>query len=102
MKKNLPSNAGIFSPRMLLAFSLCFAGIFLATFGVASGGSKNKAEVRASTAKISPAAARFGGLAPTVPNNPRYQNFYAPAGSSAQPGSGEFNIGFNPFTHRIM
>jgi hypothetical protein len=102
MKKNLSSNAGIFSLRMLLAFSLCFAGVFLATFGVASGGSKHKAEVRASTAKALTAAATFGSLDPTVPNYPRYQNFYAPAGSSAQPGSGEFNIGFNPFTHRIM
>jgi len=36
MKKNFSSNAGIFSPRMLLAFSLCFAGVFLATFGIAS------------------------------------------------------------------
>ena len=44
----------------------------------------------------------FGGPDPTVPGVPRYQNFYAPAGSSAEPGSGEFNIGFNPFTHHIF
>ncbi|MEO7725320.1 MAG: hypothetical protein ABIU29_11655, partial [Chthoniobacterales bacterium] len=44
----------------------------------------------------------FGGADPTVPGNPRYQNFYAPSGSSAEAGSGEFNIGFNPATGRIM
>ncbi|HEV7699528.1 MAG TPA: carboxypeptidase regulatory-like domain-containing protein [Pyrinomonadaceae bacterium] len=44
----------------------------------------------------------FGGPDPTVPGVPRYQNFYAPNGSSAQSGSGEFNIGFNPHTQRIM
>ena len=37
----------------------------------------------------------FGGSDPTVPGNPRYQNFYAPPGS-AKPVSGEFNIGFSP------
>jgi hypothetical protein len=44
----------------------------------------------------------FGGLDPTVAGNPRYLNFYAPDGTSAQPASGEFNIGFDPITHRIM
>src|SRR5438067_215814 len=44
----------------------------------------------------------FGGPDPTAPGVPRYQNFYAPPGSSAEPGSGEFNIGFNPATGRIM
>jgi hypothetical protein len=44
----------------------------------------------------------FGGPDPTVPGVPRYQNFFAPAGSTAEPGSGEFNIGFNPRTGRIM
>src|SRR5205823_6210946 len=44
----------------------------------------------------------FGGPDPTTPGVPRYQNFYAPAGTSAQPSSGEFNIGFNPHTGRIM
>jgi hypothetical protein len=44
----------------------------------------------------------FGGPDPTVPGNPRYQNFYAPAGSSAQTSEGEFNIGFDPITHGIM
>ena len=43
----------------------------------------------------------FGGPDPTVPGNPRYQNFYAPAGG-AQSSQGEFNIGFDPITHRIM
>ena len=44
----------------------------------------------------------FGGKDPTAPGKPRYQIFYAPSGSSAEPGSGEFNIGFNPQTGRIM
>ncbi len=44
----------------------------------------------------------FGGPDPTAPGVPRYQNFYAPPGTSAEPGSGEFNIGFNPATGRIM
>jgi hypothetical protein len=43
----------------------------------------------------------FGGPDPTVPGNPRYQNFYPPPGS-AKPVSGEFNIGFNPSTHHIF
>src|SRR5438552_8036852 len=37
-----------------------------------------------------------------MPNVPRYQNFYAPAGTSAETSDGEFNIGFNPHTGRIM
>ncbi len=44
----------------------------------------------------------FGGADKTCPGVPRYQNFFAPAGSSAEAGSGEFNIGFNPNTGRIM
>jgi hypothetical protein len=48
------------------------------------------------------APSTFGGPDPTVPGNPRYQNFYAPAGTSAQTSRGEFNIGFDPITHRIM
>lgn len=44
----------------------------------------------------------FGGADPATPGVPRYQNFYAPSGTSAEPGSGEFNIGFNPHTGRIM
>src|SRR6266404_3662312 len=44
----------------------------------------------------------FGGPDPTTPGVPRYQNFYAPPGTSAQSGAGEFNIGFNPHTGRIM
>ncbi len=44
----------------------------------------------------------FGGPDPTAPGVPRYQNFYAPSGSSAETSSGEFNIGFNPHSGRIM
>src|SRR5207253_6197001 len=44
----------------------------------------------------------FGGPDPTTPGVPRYQNFYAPDGSSAQSSEGEFNIGYNPKTGRIM
>lgn len=44
----------------------------------------------------------FGAADPAAPGAPRYQNFYAPNGTSAQPGSGEFNIGFNPHSGRIM
>src|SRR5437870_1593049 len=44
----------------------------------------------------------FGGPDPTTPGIPRYQNFYAPAGSSAETSAGEFNIGFNPRSGRIM
>src|SRR5438477_1386625 len=44
----------------------------------------------------------FGGPDPATPGVPRYQNFYAPAGTSAESSDGEFNIGFNPHTGRIM
>ena len=45
----------------------------------------------------------FGGADPTTPGVPRYKNFFAPAGTSADNGSqGEFNIGFNPHSGRIM
>ena len=44
----------------------------------------------------------FGGPDPTTPGVPRYHVFEAPAGSSAESGHGEFNIGFNPATGRIM
>src|SRR5438874_3363189 len=44
----------------------------------------------------------FGGPDPTAPGVPRYHNFYAPDGSSAQSSAGEFNIGYNPKTGRIM
>ena len=44
----------------------------------------------------------FGGPDPTVPGVPRYQIFEAPAGSTAASAEGEFNIGFNPHTGRIM
>lgn len=44
----------------------------------------------------------FGGADPTLPGVSRFQNFYAPNGTSAQPSNGEFNIGFNPASRRIM
>ncbi|HZP65953.1 MAG TPA: sialidase family protein [Rudaea sp.] len=44
----------------------------------------------------------FGGADPSQPGVPRYQIFYAPHGTSAEPSNGEFNIGFNPATRRIM
>jgi PKD repeat protein len=45
----------------------------------------------------------FGGADPTTPGVPRYQNFFAPDGTSAANSSeGEFNIGFDPKTGRIM
>src|SRR5713226_10073388 len=44
----------------------------------------------------------FGGPDPTAPGVPRYQTFAAPAGSTAEASNGEFNIGFNPATGRIM
>ncbi|HYS03627.1 MAG TPA: PKD domain-containing protein [Candidatus Dormibacteraeota bacterium] len=45
----------------------------------------------------------FGGPDPTAPGVPRYRNFYAPEGTSAENGSqGEFNIGFNPHSGRIL
>src|SRR4030095_9269730 len=47
-------------------------------------------------------AANFGSADPTVPGNPRYLNFYAPVGSTAESSNGEFNIGFNEGTGRIM
>ncbi|MFP5304751.1 MAG: PKD domain-containing protein, partial [Gammaproteobacteria bacterium] len=44
----------------------------------------------------------FGGASPAAPAAPRYQTFYAPAGSSAEGDGGEYSIGFNPATQRIM
>ena len=46
--------------------------------------------------------AKFGGPDPTTPGVPRYQVFEAPSGSTAEASQGEFNIGFNPQTGRIM
>ena len=43
----------------------------------------------------------FGMADPPAPGQPRFQNFYAPPGS-AKSRSGEFNIGFNPKSGRIM
>jgi len=44
----------------------------------------------------------FGSADATAPGVPRFMNFYAPDGTSAQSANGEFNIGFNPATKRIM
>ena len=44
----------------------------------------------------------FGAGDSTVAGNPRFMNFYAPPGSTAESSSGEFNIGYDPHTHRIM
>ena len=46
--------------------------------------------------------ASFGGPDPATPGVPRYQIFVAPEGSTADSSQGEFNIGFNPHTGRIM
>ncbi|MFL6538788.1 MAG: PKD domain-containing protein [Chthoniobacterales bacterium] len=46
--------------------------------------------------------AGFGGPDPTSPGVPRYMNFIPPSGSSAESNQGEFNIGYNPATGRIM
>jgi hypothetical protein len=44
----------------------------------------------------------FGTADATAPGVPRFMNFYAPDGTSAQSSNGEFNIGFNPHSGRIM
>ena len=44
----------------------------------------------------------FGSPDPTIPGAPRYQIYVPPANSSAETSNGEFNIGFNPHTGRIM
>jgi hypothetical protein len=44
----------------------------------------------------------FGGQDKTCVGHPRYQTFTAPPGTSANPSNGEFNIGFDPKTGRIM
>src|ERR1051326_5836714 len=46
-------------------------------------------------------SATFGSADSSKPGQPRFQNFYAPPGS-AKSRSGEFNIGFNPHSGRIM
>src|SRR4029077_17420385 len=45
---------------------------------------------------------QFGAADPTTPGVPRYHIFEAPDGSTADATQGEFNIGFDPITHRIM
>jgi hypothetical protein len=48
-------------------------------------------------------ATAFGTAEPTCPGVPRYQLFAPPAAASyAHSGNGEYNIGFNPKTRRIM
>src|SRR5436305_1292338 len=88
MKKNRTRDSGIFYVRNIFAIVLCS---FAASLGLVSFGSTQSATT-----------VPFGGADPTTPGNPRYQIFYAPPGSSAESGSGEFNIGANPFTHRIL
>lgn len=46
--------------------------------------------------------ANFGSADPSSPGVPRYHIFEAPESSSADPTQGEFNIGFNPHSGRIM
>src|ERR1051325_29660 len=46
-------------------------------------------------------SATFGSADASHPGQPRFQNFYAPPGS-AKSRSGEFNIGYNPHSGRIM
>src|SRR5438105_15101130 len=77
-------------PRFLFAFILSAAAGLLAAISLAP------ASLNAEFLST------FGGPDPTVPGAPRYQNFYAPGGSSAQSSEGEFNIGFDPKTGRSM
>src|ERR1700736_4163354 len=91
MKKKPTSLSGIFNFRVLVAFGLCVVGSLLAMLSVTSTSSGS-----------SVAISSFGGPDPTTPGVPRYQNFYAPAVSSAEWRGGEFNIGFNPFSHHIF
>jgi hypothetical protein len=44
----------------------------------------------------------FGSATPTAAGVPRYQTLAAPDDSSANAGSGEFNVGFDPKTGNIM
>ncbi|MEY2485867.1 MAG: hypothetical protein QOH39_1515 [Verrucomicrobiota bacterium] len=89
MRKKPTSQSGLFNTRVVIAFALCSFGASLGWLSFASTPSSS-------------ASMTFGRADATVPGNPRYQNFYATAGSSAEPGSGEFNIGFDPITHRIL
>jgi hypothetical protein len=52
-----------------------------------------------------PAVCALPGLAAPIrpkANSPRYITFNAPPVLRREVSNGEFNIGFNPFTHRIM
>src|SRR5436190_14564290 len=97
MKKNSRSESAIFNARLIAAFTFFLAAVFLATFSFAGPkANRETTPMQARNAQMAPAV--FGDPDPTVPGAPRYQNFYAPDGTSAQPGSGEFNIGFDPIT----
>src|SRR2546430_15765660 len=99
MKKNSLSDSGIFNARIVVALTFFVAAMLLATLSFA--GAHTSAAKRVAPAEMA-APASFGGADPTVPSVPRYQNFYAPDGTSAQPGSGEFNIGFSPLTKHVF
>ena len=99
MKKHLLSKAGIFNQRVFLTLTLCLVATLLATFSFA-GPKVSTGGTHAKTAVATPDA--FGGPDPTVPGNPRYHVFAAPPGSSAESGSGEINVGFNPFSKHIF
>src|SRR5438105_829229 len=71
MKRNRPQ-PDLLQARVLLAGALMATGVWLAHFSIAS------------TPPSAPLT--FGGPDPTTPGAPRYQIFYAPAGTSAQPG----------------
>jgi hypothetical protein len=93
MKKHRALEPARLNARFLIALAFCGVGALLGLLSFASTSSGSNSNIVTTS---------FGGPDPTVPGNPRYQNFYAPAGSSAESGAGEFNIGFDPITHRIM
>ena len=100
MKTNPFLESGIFRTRSLLAFTFCFTGVLLATLSFA-GPNANRGRKRVASGEMATTTA-FGGADPTTTGVPQYQNFYAPDGTSAQPGSGEFNIGFSPLTKHVF
>src|ERR1700682_3972807 len=52
MKKNLFSKAGIFNPRVVLAFALCSVGVSLAVFSVTAAPARRAKTKNASTASV--------------------------------------------------
>ena len=100
MKTNTFFQSGIFGTRSLVALTFCLTGALLATLSFA-GSNANRARKRVASPEMATTTA-FGGADPTTPGVPRYQNFDAPDGTSAQPGSGEFNIGFSPLTKHVF